>query len=38
MNDAVTTGRTHKITLLIALYMAQGLPYGFFTQANRAIR
>lgn len=26
-------GRTHKITLLIALYLAQGLPYGFFTQA-----
>ncbi|WP_331610199.1 MFS transporter [Povalibacter sp.] len=25
--------RTHKISLLIALYLAQGLPYGFFTQA-----
>jgi MFS family permease len=23
--------RTHKITLLIALYFAQGLPFGFFT-------
>lgn len=28
-----TIGRTHKISLLIALYLAQGLPYGFFTQA-----
>jgi MFS family permease len=26
-------GRGYKITLLAALYMAQGLPYGFFTQA-----
>jgi len=26
-------GRTHKLSLLIALYLAQGLPYGFFTQA-----
>jgi MFS family permease len=25
--------RRHKILLLIALYAAQGLPYGFFTQA-----
>lgn len=25
--------RTHKIALLTALYAAQGLPYGFFTQA-----
>lgn len=25
--------RTHKISLLVALYLAQGLPYGFFTQA-----
>jgi MFS family permease len=25
--------RTHKISLLIALYLAQGLPYGFFTLA-----
>src|SRR5688500_11413622 len=25
--------RTHKISLLIALYLAQGLPHGFFTQA-----
>ncbi|MGH8179112.1 MAG: MFS transporter [Steroidobacter sp.] len=25
--------RTHKITLLVALYLAQGLPYGFFTLA-----
>jgi MFS family permease len=23
--------RTHKITLLVALYFAQGLPFGFFT-------
>ena len=26
-------GRGQKITLLAALYVAQGLPYGFFTQA-----
>jgi MFS family permease len=26
-------GRTHKIILLSALYVAQGLPYGFFTLA-----
>jgi MFS family permease len=25
--------RSHKILLLASLYMAQGLPYGFFTQA-----
>jgi len=25
--------RRHKILLLTALYAAQGLPYGFFTQA-----
>jgi MFS family permease len=25
--------RRHKILLLISLYVAQGLPYGFFTQA-----
>jgi MFS transporter, PAT family, beta-lactamase induction signal transducer AmpG len=25
--------RTKKLTLLTALYLAQGLPYGFFTQA-----
>ena len=25
--------RAHKIGLLAALYVAQGLPYGFFTQA-----
>src|SRR5512145_2983041 len=25
--------RGHKILLLAALYVAQGLPYGFFTQA-----
>lgn len=25
--------RAHKITLLVALYLAQGLPYGFFTLA-----
>src|SRR5687767_15729180 len=26
-------GRVHKIILLSALYLAQGLPYGFFTLA-----
>lgn len=25
--------QSHKIALLVALYLAQGLPYGFFTQA-----
>lgn len=30
---ATALGRTHKLSLLIALYLAQGLPYGFFTQA-----
>jgi MFS family permease len=25
--------RTHKLSLLVALYLAQGLPYGFFTLA-----
>jgi MFS family permease len=29
----MTPGRTHKITLLSALYLAQGLPFGFFTLA-----
>ncbi|MET0984054.1 MAG: MFS transporter [Steroidobacteraceae bacterium] len=29
----MTLTRTHKILVLIALYLAQGLPYGFFTQA-----
>ena len=29
----MTISRTHKISLLVALYLAQGLPYGFFTQA-----
>lgn len=29
----MTLSRTHKISLLTALYLAQGLPYGFFTQA-----
>lgn len=29
----MTLTRTHKISLLVALYLAQGLPYGFFTQA-----
>lgn len=28
-----TMSRGYKISLLAALYMAQGLPYGFFTQA-----
>lgn len=26
-------GRAYKVTLLASLYVAQGLPYGFFTQA-----
>ena len=30
---APAIGRSHKLSLLIALYLAQGLPYGFFTQA-----
>lgn len=30
-------GRAHKILLLIALYLAQGLPYGFFTLALPAL-
>ena len=30
---SVNPSRTHKISLLVALYLAQGLPYGFFTQA-----
>jgi len=30
MND---TGRGYRITLLASLYAAQGIPYGFFTQA-----
>jgi MFS family permease len=29
----MTISRAHKIALLGALYLAQGLPYGFFTQA-----
>jgi len=33
MTSTPAVSRTHKITLLIALYLAQGLPYGFFTQA-----
>lgn len=33
MTPALSVGRRHKITLLVALYLAQGLPYGFFTQA-----
>jgi MFS family permease len=28
-----TRGRLYKLTLLFALYVAQGLPYGFFTLA-----
>lgn len=31
--DPSGLGRGYKITLLAALYVAQGLPYGFFTQA-----
>jgi MFS family permease len=30
---ATGLGRGYKVTLLAALYLAQGLPYGFFTQA-----
>ncbi|HEY4368282.1 MAG TPA: MFS transporter [Steroidobacteraceae bacterium] len=33
MNGVPAVGRIQKIVLLTALYMAQGLPYGFFTQA-----
>ena len=33
MSAAPLITRTHKISLLVALYLAQGLPYGFFTQA-----
>lgn len=33
MTSTPAVSRTHKITLLVALYLAQGLPYGFFTQA-----
>ncbi len=33
MSPAPHLTRTHKISLLVALYLAQGLPYGFFTQA-----
>jgi MFS family permease len=32
-SHAAGLSRSHKITLLAALYVAQGLPYGFFTQA-----
>jgi len=32
-----TQGSTQRITLLSALYFAQGLPYGFFTQALPAL-
>jgi MFS family permease len=30
-------GRYQKITLLVALYLAQGLPYGFFTDALKIL-
>jgi MFS family permease len=30
---AASMSRRHKIVLLASLYLAQGLPYGFFTQA-----
>lgn len=33
MTEVPAVSRRHKIALLIALYLAQGLPYGFFTQA-----
>jgi len=33
MHGTLTVGRSRKIALLTALYMAQGLPYGFFTIA-----
>ena len=29
----MTLARSYKLSLLIALYLAQGLPYGFFTLA-----
>lgn len=33
MTTTPPLSRTHKITLLTGLYLAQGLPYGFFTLA-----
>ncbi len=33
VTDSPRTSRTDKATLLFALYLAQGLPYGFFTLA-----
>lgn len=33
MTDAPSASRTGKATLLFTLYLAQGLPYGFFTLA-----
>lgn len=33
----MTSGRVHRISLLTALYLAQGLPYGFFTLALPAL-
>jgi MFS family permease len=33
MHEPLTASRAHKTTLLVALYVAQGLPYGFFTSA-----
>lgn len=33
MTDAPPASRTRKATLLLSLYLAQGLPYGFFTLA-----
>ena len=33
MTDAPPVSRPRKATLLLALYLAQGLPYGFFTLA-----
>jgi MFS family permease len=33
MHEPHLANRTHKITLLVSLYLAQGLPYGFFTLA-----
>ncbi|MEO7386658.1 MAG: MFS transporter, partial [Gammaproteobacteria bacterium] len=33
MTDAPAVSRTRTATLLLALYLAQGLPYGFFTLA-----
>lgn len=33
MHEPLNASRAHKTTLLVSLYLAQGLPYGFFTLA-----